>query len=990
MSDKDCTNDCTTPLRFPRRPGTEILSAHGEDCFCCSDASRISQDNRPSLSRFNYRIGTYGSIREYLFHELNQTPELQNWTHRAPDDPAVALIEGAAILGDILTFYQEAYANEAYLRTAQWRESVSDLVRLLGYRLSPAVGGKATFAFELKKNEAVTIPVGFPVKATLEDIAKPAEFETIEEITAYPWLSRFNLYRPLIPDTGDEINEFYIPDPNQLLDPIELKVGDRLIVGITNGVGLDQPTALENAEIVIVDSIDELHGIKNYKVKGIVNLTSDENLVAFRLGRTFHHFGYNSATQIVDTTEPITSKATVIEPETTTESTIPMIDVARGRPVKTLSGSFQPSGVNTPLRDGEFPIDAEVNDLVAGAPVVIQAPYWEPPAFLLDAFVHKPKYEQGSDEVFKVPDDLALSQQRKGRDFTSSFDFSATTVSEPLRSLTVSGRSLSLKDELAVFLAEARPVLTSVRTISSIEPITLTWGSISGAVSKLKLDSTLETSVGGDSNWLQTDTALFHEVTSPLFVFRRRQLETTSTSGETLNFYGIEAHADDLMNRRVMLDGPTGEPKIVSVTNVVTSPAAGTESLAQLYPVTLSETVEYSDYPNVAPTVTVFGNLADADEGRTQLEVAIGSGDATQVFQNFKLPKAPLTYHIVAENTPSETPEIVIYVDGREWTQVDSFFDREPDEQVYIVREDADGASWAQFGDGKTGSRLTTGVNNVTAIYRLGGGAYGPLKLDTKVQASAKLKNLDKIGMPMDATGGAEPEDGENARNAAPGKVQSLGRIVSLKDFESEAAAISGVASASAAWDLVDNVPSVVVTVLMETGRGTEITEVRKTLNAYNNQRGAARNSVVVIHGKRRYVTARVEYELKPTYRADIIEPAIRLALGVNYGKATRDEDQTGLFSMRRRRFGVREYASTIEGWVQNVDGVLWARVVAFQEILPPTDTIALATFDEDDPATYPTPATSVLNPIVTCGGGHILSLYDNHLTLAPVKEVAS
>src|SRR6185436_19377524 len=127
------------------------------------------------------------------------------------DDPAIALLEGAAILGDILTFYQEVYANEAYLRTAKWRDSVNDLVRLPGYRLSPALGGNATFAFEIKKDEAVTVPAGFPVKATLEELEKPADFETTETITAYPWLSRFNLFRPLAqPVITYSTTEFYI------------------------------------------------------------------------------------------------------------------------------------------------------------------------------------------------------------------------------------------------------------------------------------------------------------------------------------------------------------------------------------------------------------------------------------------------------------------------------------------------------------------------------------------------------------------------------------------------------------------------------------------------------------------------------------------------------------------------------------------------------------------------------------------------------------
>ena len=68
MSEKDCQNDCTTPLRFPRRPGTLMPASHKDDCPCCTaDTTRVSNDNRPALSHFNYRIGTYGSIREFLF-----------------------------------------------------------------------------------------------------------------------------------------------------------------------------------------------------------------------------------------------------------------------------------------------------------------------------------------------------------------------------------------------------------------------------------------------------------------------------------------------------------------------------------------------------------------------------------------------------------------------------------------------------------------------------------------------------------------------------------------------------------------------------------------------------------------------------------------------------------------------------------------------------------------------------------------------------------
>jgi len=114
--------------------------------------------NRPDLPHIQYRIGSYADFRDALVDRLDREPVLRRWTHRGADDPGIALLEGAAILGDILTFYQELYANEAFLRTAQWRESVADLVRLGGYRLAPGLGGRGDFAFEVRGDAPVSVP----------------------------------------------------------------------------------------------------------------------------------------------------------------------------------------------------------------------------------------------------------------------------------------------------------------------------------------------------------------------------------------------------------------------------------------------------------------------------------------------------------------------------------------------------------------------------------------------------------------------------------------------------------------------------------------------------------------------------------------------------------------------------------------------------------------------------------------------------------------
>src|SRR6478609_5407499 len=79
-----------------------------------------SISNLPNLSTINYRIGRYSDFRKALFKKLDKDNNFKRWTYRNSDDPGIAILEGVSIIGDILTFYQELYANEKFLRTAKW------------------------------------------------------------------------------------------------------------------------------------------------------------------------------------------------------------------------------------------------------------------------------------------------------------------------------------------------------------------------------------------------------------------------------------------------------------------------------------------------------------------------------------------------------------------------------------------------------------------------------------------------------------------------------------------------------------------------------------------------------------------------------------------------------------------------------------------------------------------------------------------------------
>lgn len=118
------------------------------DCGCCegqtaSTPSRI--DNRHGLDTVSYRIGDYHRFRETMLARLSSSelPELQGLTTRDQNDFSIALIDAWANVSEVLTFYQEYFANEGMLLTAKERLSVLEHARLIGYALNPGVAASS-------------------------------------------------------------------------------------------------------------------------------------------------------------------------------------------------------------------------------------------------------------------------------------------------------------------------------------------------------------------------------------------------------------------------------------------------------------------------------------------------------------------------------------------------------------------------------------------------------------------------------------------------------------------------------------------------------------------------------------------------------------------------------------------------------------------------------------------------------------------------------
>src|SRR5262249_25865834 len=107
-----------------------------------------------------------------------------SWHEGADGDYQTIFIELWAYLADILTFYQERIANEAYIGTATQRGSLRLLAQLVDYRPAPGAGATGLVAFTVARGRAVAVPQGFRVASRAQPGQAAAVFETSSPLNA--------------------------------------------------------------------------------------------------------------------------------------------------------------------------------------------------------------------------------------------------------------------------------------------------------------------------------------------------------------------------------------------------------------------------------------------------------------------------------------------------------------------------------------------------------------------------------------------------------------------------------------------------------------------------------------------------------------------------------------------------------------------------------------------------------------------------------------
>lgn len=138
------------------------------------------------VPQVDYTSRDYASIREDLINLIPlYAPE---WTSRDPADFGIILVELFSYMGDLLNYYIDRSANEAFLTTASQRDSVLKIAQILGYTPTNNIPAVATLTFTNSTGTAIVVPALTQVaSATVVNGANAQViFETDAEVTVPP------------------------------------------------------------------------------------------------------------------------------------------------------------------------------------------------------------------------------------------------------------------------------------------------------------------------------------------------------------------------------------------------------------------------------------------------------------------------------------------------------------------------------------------------------------------------------------------------------------------------------------------------------------------------------------------------------------------------------------------------------------------------------------------------------------------------------------
>jgi hypothetical protein len=146
----------------------------------------------PGLALLPRQIDMFGGFRRQLLaaSDLPEFAALAAWKGDGDSDLGKMLLEMAAYVFDVLAFYDQVYADESYVRTAQLPTSLRRLMDLIGYRAKPAVAARVELAVQADGRQKAPIPAGTAFRSIAFAGNPPEVFEMGDDASAWSFFNK--------------------------------------------------------------------------------------------------------------------------------------------------------------------------------------------------------------------------------------------------------------------------------------------------------------------------------------------------------------------------------------------------------------------------------------------------------------------------------------------------------------------------------------------------------------------------------------------------------------------------------------------------------------------------------------------------------------------------------------------------------------------------------------------------------------------------------
>jgi hypothetical protein len=825
-------------------------------CGCCRGLGTVTPLeilNRPGLGTIAYRVGTHGSFKQSMLAGLsrNDRPKLADLGSRDDDDLSIALIDGWATVADVLTFYQERIVNESYLLTASERRSLVELGRLIDYEPRPGVAAATWLAFELETAQGApaktTIDAGAKVQSVPGPGEKPQTFETTKAIEARAAWSGITARtgQPQVMYRG--LKEIHFAGAETRLQP-----GDAILI-----IGSDREEDLGNErwDLCYIDAVEIDAEAGRTRVTWLEGLghqsptvePAQRGLQVFAMRERAAVFGHNAP-------DPRILK------------------------LKNSALAVGKDWQGFALSESQIDLDAVYPKIVQGSWVVFDSPpYREVSRISRVTTLSQTAFAVSAKCTRIFPDRFENIAQFDRRSTavlgqSEALELAERPIRDPVydRTIALGQRVAGLESGQALAISGSRQHLRLRRQAENVQLINDDGASVA-VLPGDRLEVMMPPVVPGTTAMqpILPDALMLALVGTPQLV--RWELRTEA------GFQGAVSLRTDL----VELDAPSDKDAVVSELAFIASSDDAVADEDGLTAITLRDAL-LNCYDRT--TLRVNANVAPATHGETVREV-MGGGNAGQPYQRFTLKQAPLTYVSAATERGTDST-LEVRVNDLLWNEVPTLYGRGPRERVFVTSTSDDGRTTVQFGDGQSGARPPTGRENVRAQYRKGIGLSGLLATGQLSQLMTRPLGVKGATNPIPATGGDDRDELPAARQNAPLTVLTLGRTVSLRDYEDFARGFAGVAKALATWSWDRDVRRIFITVA-----GPRGAKIPKESETYTRLVAAIRSAgdphVTYTVASFQSVTFRVVANVKvdePTYVRETVLTAIEGALRDRFG----------------------------------------------------------------------------------------------------------